>query len=470
MDKELLRKLPKIDDLVENIRIKHLVKSIPHSVVLDCARTVINERRKQIVCCDSTRETVVLDMDVIIDEIISKAQESMQPSLRAVINGTGVTLHTNLGRATLSEKACEQVLDVIKGYSNLEYNLNSGKRGSRYAHVEKIIEQVTGAESAMIVNNNAAATMLCFSAMSSNKELLVSRGELVEIGGSFRIPDIIDLSGARIVEVGSTNKTRITDYEGHITEETAALVKVHTSNYRIVGFTEDTSLDELVALGKRKKLPVIYDMGSGLMTSLVDFGIDEGTVVDALGTGIDIIMFSGDKLLGGPQAGIIAGKKKYIDMMKDHPLARVVRVDKMTLAAMEATVSEYYYEGEKENIPVLKMITQPSKTLYRRAKLLKNEIEVNCRHTDAVISASVCKVGGGSAPSSDVKSYVVEILFKNAEANSIEMKLRMGEPPIICRISHNRICIDMMTVSDDDVYIIAKRLSECDASISESEM
>ena len=333
--RELLRKIPKIDEVLQDERLFFFTESTPRAVIVDSAREVIDELRKDIL---EGRRSQVGTKETLMTEIVARITGKKKKSLRRVINATGVVLHTNLGRANLSDKACESIMDVARNYTNLEYDVKRGSRGSRHDHVEKILTKITGAEAAMVVNNNAAATMLCLSALAKDKEVIVSRGELVEIGGSFRVPEIMEQSGARLMDVGTTNKTKPSDYLNAYHEgETGALMKVHTSNYRILGFTQEVELPEMVELGKKLNLPVIYDMGSGLMADLTDCGVDEPTVLDALKTGIDVILFSGDKLLGGPQGGIIAGKKEYIDKMKAHPLARAFRVDKMTLAAMEAT-------------------------------------------------------------------------------------------------------------------------------------
>ena len=362
----LLRGLPKIDELLLDEQLVFFMESTPRAVVVDTAREIIDKLRKDILSGDLK---AVPAREEIIENICDTITGKKKHNLVTLVNATGVILHTNLGRANLCKTAVEQILKVADSYSNLEYDVKKGARGSRHDHVEKIITKITGAEAAMVVNNNAAATMLCLSAMAFGKEVITSRGELVEIGGSFRIPDIMEQSGAHLKEVGTTNKTKPSDYRNaYNPETTGAFMKVHTSNYRIVGFTQEVTLKEMVALGKEYGLPVIYDMGSGLMTDLSRYGVDEPTVVDALRDGADVVLFSGDKLLGGPQGGILIGKKEYIDRMKRHPLARAFRVDKMTLAAMEATFFEYMdMEDAKRNIPVLQMITVSQEELKKRA-------------------------------------------------------------------------------------------------------
>ena len=369
-----------------------------------------------------------------------------------------MVLHTNLGRANLSDKACESIMDVARNYTNLEYDVKRGSRGSRHDHVEKILTKITGAEAAMVVNNNAAATMLCLSALAKDKEVIVSRGELVEIGGSFRVPEIMEQSGARLMDVGTTNKTKPSDYLNAYHEgETGALMKVHTSNYRILGFTQEVELPEMVELGKKLNLPVIYDMGSGLMADLTDCGVDEPTVLDALKTGIDVILFSGDKLLGGPQGGIIAGKKEYIDKMKAHPLARAFRVDKMTLAAMEATFFEYSdIRQARKTIPVLNMITTPAAELKDKAERLAGEIRRTTHHFTVEVEACKDQVGGGSAPTVLLDGYAVAVQGRTLAPEKIERLLRKEEIPIIIRITHNQVYLDVRTIREDEFeYIVA---------------
>lgn len=387
-----------------------------------------------------------------MDKIIDKLMEKKQRSLRKIINATGVVLHTNLGRAKLSEAVGRSILEVSNNYSTLEYNVKTGMRGSRHDHVENLIKKITGAEAAMIVNNNAAATMLCLSSIAAGRDVVVSRGELVEIGGSFRIPDIMKQSGATLVEVGATNKTRIEDYKKAIdVEKTGALMKVHTSNYRILGFTEQATLSELVKLGKEENLPVIYDMGSGLLVDLRAYGIDEPTVIESLRTGIDVILFSGDKLLGGPQGGIIAGKKEYINAMKTHPLARILRVDKMTLAAMEETF-RVYLDSEKAmaEIPVLSMIAIPPMELKHRAEKMARKLD----HQKDIYKVGVVdtedQVGGGTAPTSQLKGCAITVTSDYISTEKLERELRSWQIPIIIRIFKDKVYINLRTITEEE--------------------
>lgn len=453
--RELLRKIPKIDEVLQDERLFFFTESTPRAVIVDSVREVIDELRKDIL---EGRRSQVGTKETLMTEIVARITGKKKKSLRRVINATGVVLHTNLGRANLSDKACESIMDVARNYTNLEYDVKRGSRGSRHDHVEKILTKITGAEAAMVVNNNAAATMLCLSALAKDKEVIVSRGELVEIGGSFRVPEIMEQSGARLMDVGTTNKTKPSDYLNAYHEgETGALMKVHTSNYRILGFTQEVELPEMVELGKKLNLPVIYDMGSGLMADLTDCGVDEPTVLDALKTGIDVILFSGDKLLGGPQGGIIAGKKEYIDKMKAHPLARAFRVDKMTLAAMEATFFEYSdIRQARKTIPVLNMITTPAAELKDKAERLAGEIRRTTNNFTVEVEACKDQVGGGSAPTVLLDGYAVAVQGRTLAPEKIERLLRKEEIPIIIRITHNQVYLDVRTIREDEFeYIVA---------------
>ena len=453
--RELLRKIPKIDEVLQDERLFFFTESTPRAVIVESVREVTQELRKDIL---EGRRNQVGTKETLMTEIVARITGKKKKSLRRVINATGVVLHTNLGRANLSDKACESIMDVARNYTNLEYDVKRGSRGSRHDHVEKILTKITGAEAAMVVNNNAAATMLCLSALAKDKEVIVSRGELVEIGGSFRVPEIMEQSGAKLMDVGTTNKTKPSDYLNAYHEgETGALMKVHTSNYRILGFTQEVELPEMVELGKKLNLPVIYDMGSGLMADLTDYGVDEPTVLDALRTGIDVILFSGDKLLGGPQGGIIAGKKEFIDKMKAHPLARAFRVDKMTLAAMEATFFEYSdIRQARRTIPVLNMITTPAGELKCRAERLAGDIRSAVHNFTVEVEACKDQVGGGSAPTVLLDGYAVAVQGKTLAPEKIERLLRREEIPIIVRITHNQVYLDVRTIREDEFeYIVA---------------
>lgn len=450
----LLRGLPKIDELLLDEQLFFFMESTPRSVVVDAAREIIDELRREIL--SGEREDTP-EKDELIAEICDRITGKKKRNLRTLINATGVVLHTNLGRSNLCRAAVESVTAVADSYSNLEYDLKKGARGLRHDHVEKIIAKITGAEAAMVVNNNAAATMLCLSAMAFGKEVITSRGELVEIGGSFRIPEIMEQSGAHLKEVGTTNKTKPSDYRNaYDPEKTGALMKVHTSNYRILGFTQEVTLKEMVDLGKEMNLPVIYDMGSGLMADLTRYGVDEPTVLDAVNDGADVVLFSGDKLLGGPQGGILIGKKEYIDRMKKHPLARAFRVDKMTLAAMEATFFEYLdMENAKKTIPVLQMITVSGEELQNKADRL---IEAIKARTDAfTLGSEPCKdqVGGGSAPTVRLNGIAVSIASETVPAERLERLFRRAETPVIVRVAHDKVLLSVRTIKEEEIETAA---------------
>lgn len=454
----LLRELPKIDELLLDEQLIFFMETTPRAVVVNAAREIIDTLRKQILAGERSE---LPSRTMLIEEICEAVTGKKKRNLRTLINATGVVLHTNLGRANLCKNAVESVLAVADSYSNLEYDVKKGARGSRHDHVEKIISKITGAEAAMVVNNNAAATMLCLSALAYGKEVITSRGELVEIGGSFRIPDIMEQSGAILKEVGTTNKTKPTDYiNAYDAERTGAFLKVHTSNYRIVGFTQEVTLKEMVGLGKEYHVPVIYDMGSGLMADLTRYGVDEPTVVDALKDGADVVLFSGDKLLGGPQGGILIGKKEYIDRMKKHPLARALRVDKMTLAAMEATFFEYLdMESAKKNVPVLKMITMDEETLYHRARIL---MEAIWKKTDEFqLNWCDCydQVGGGSAPTVRLNGKAVTVYSSKVSAEKLERLLRKADVPVIVRVSQDVVMLSVRTIKDTEFDIVADALA-----------
>ena len=452
MKEQLLRKLPKVDTLCQTQELTSLRQEYGDRAVVDAVRQVLAQLRQGIL------ESSVQELpsfDALHGQIRDRVIRNDLPSLRTVINGTGIILHTNLGRACLSEKAAQAAADAARQYSNLEYNIASGQRGTRYAHIEELLCRLTGAESALVVNNNAAAVLLVLSALTQGGQVVVSRGELVEIGGSFRVPDIMEACGAQLKEVGATNKTHLADYQKAITPNTKALMKVHTSNYRIVGFTETPSLSALVELGHQNGLPVIEDLGSGCLINLVPFGIrDEPTVQDSLKAGVDVVSFSGDKLLGGPQAGIILGKKKYIDILKKHPLTRAMRVDKMTLAALETTLRSYE-QGCLEEIPVLDMLSVSSETLQQKANDLASML------TDSGVNASIVpvesRVGGGSLPNHSLPSFAVAL---TGDVNSLEEKLRLGLHPIIGRIHNEMYLLDMRTLWETDFPVIVASILE----------
>lgn len=449
--KELLRKIPKVDELLRASALAEPLAQYGDRAVTEAIRAELDVLRQGIL---AGQITAVPESAELCQQIGKRVQRDSLPSFRRILNGTGIILHTNLGRACLSEKAANAVYEASKSYSNLEFNLDTGKRGSRYSHVEGILCRLTGAESALVVNNNAAAVLLILSALTKGGQVVVSRGELVEIGGSFRIPEIMEACGAQLKEVGATNKTHLRDYERAISEQTKALMNVHTSNYRIIGFSESPNLSDLVELGHQYNLPVIEDLGSGCLLDLNRFGIhDEPSVQDSLKAGVDVVSFSGDKLLGGPQAGIILGKKKYLDVLKKHPLNRAMRVDKMTLAALEATLQSY--EKNCEEIPVISMLAATEEALHEKAKKLASMLRST--GIDAEILPTEGRVGGGSVPNHALLSYAVA--FGN-DVNILEEKLRTGLHPIIGRIHEGKYLLDVRTLFEEDFPTIVEALKE----------
>lgn len=450
-----LRKLPKVDEVLQDERLFLLYEDTPRPFILEAVRETIDGFRVRIL-------NGSLDEPPSREEIIRLTLESVgvkkKKVLRRVLNATGVVLHTNLGRARLSASAAAAVYEIAAAYCTLEYDPGSGERGSRHDIVEGIIKRVTGAQAAMAVNNNAAAAILVLAALAQGKEVVVSRGELVEIGGSFRIPDVMSESGAVLREVGATNKTKITDYRSaYVKDATALFMKVHTSNYRIVGFTEEVNLSDMAELGRELSVPVVYDMGNGLMVDLKRYGINEPTVTAALDTGADVVMFSGDKLLGGPQSGIIVGKKIYIDQMKKHPLARAFRVDKMTLAALEATFMQYIdKEKALKEIPVLRMLSANPADLKERANRLKVMLEAGCPYFQYEVESCIGQVGGGSAPMDSLPGYAVSVCREGFRADKLERKLREAEIPVIVRISHDKVLLDVRTLEDEEFSLAVR--------------
>ncbi len=447
----LLRQIPKVTAFFQVDSIAALQQRYSAPAVTAWIRQVLDALRQDIL---HSRVEKLPSLEELCAQVEALARRESIPSLRPVINGTGVILHTNLGRGCLSDRAADAVRDIARGYSTLEYQVEAGGRGSRHSHVADLLCQLTGAEDAMVVNNNAAAVMLILSTLAKGGEVITSRGELVEIGGSFRVPDIMELCGSHLREVGTTNKTHLYDYERAINENTRALLKVHTSNYRIVGFTESLPLEEIVALGQRTGLPVVEDLGSGSLVELEPYGIhDEPTVQHSIRAGVDVVCFSGDKLLGGPQAGIIVGKKTLISQMKRHPLARAIRVDKMTLAALQATLSAYQdlQQAERE-IPTLAMLAAKPEALKAKAEALQQlltEAGVSCR----VIPQSG-PVGGGSVPTQLLPTYAVS-LDTSLTPNALEEALRCREKPIIGRISDGAYLLDLRTLFPADFpYIV----------------
>ncbi|NPA48866.1 MAG: L-seryl-tRNA(Sec) selenium transferase [Thermodesulfobacteria bacterium] len=453
----LLRKIPAVHELLETLRRKR--PRFSEKLLTQAARKATEIVREEIL--KGSRRSLSPEETLKVAETVLERLE--RPHLRRVVNATGVVVHTNLGRSILPQEALEAVVEISAHYSNLEFDLQTGKRGSRYVHVEEILLELTGAEAALVVNNNAAAVLITLNTLAAGKEVIVSRGELVEIGGSFRIPDVMARSGAILREVGATNRTHLRDYEAAINENTALLMKVHKSNYAIVGFTKEVSGKELVDLGRRYGLPVIEDLGSGCFVDFSKYGLlKEPTVQEVLATGVDVVTFSGDKLLGGPQAGIILGRKDFIAAIRKNPLNRAVRIDKMTLAALEATLRLYRDEKEAvEKIPTLRMITTPPETLKRRARRLKNKLrKVLPPETEIQVVETISRVGGGALPLASPRSYAVALRSPKFSPARLEAALRAAEPPIIARIEDEALLFDLRTILPGEENLIVETLAQ----------
>lgn len=453
LDQELrmkLRRIPSVHSLMESPVGRELIERYGHAEVATATAELLDEVRRQYLQGNEPEDFADPDdLDGLFEKLYDRLFQRTRPNLQRVVNASGVILHTNLGRAPLPESVLDHVRMVATGYSNLEFDVQRNKRGSRQDHVEKLLRELTGAESAMVVNNNAAAVLLVLSAVASHKRVIVSRGELVEIGGSFRIPDVMEQSGAELVEVGTTNKTHERDYAKAIDEDTAVLLKVHTSNYRIIGFTADVSLERLVALGRKYGVPVMHDLGSGFLLSTDQPGWpDEPSVQQAIAAGADIVTFSGDKLLGGPQAGIICGSKELVAACRDHPLARALRIDKLTLAALEATLLLYRHpERAVDELPVLRMLRQNEEQMRQRAE----QLLVRCRGSlgdswTFELVRGESRVGGGAMPEYGLGTWMVRVQKRDRPAHVLQRLLLAADPPILTRIERDCVMIDPRTI------------------------
>ncbi|WBW95831.1 L-seryl-tRNA(Sec) selenium transferase [Oceanirhabdus sp. W0125-5] len=458
MNRELLRNLPKVDELLDSNEIKKLLEEVMRPIVVESVREAIDQVRSEIL----SGEREKLGEDEVLSIALKNIKRKNSTNLRRIINATGTVIHTNLGRSLLSKQAMENVINAASNYSNLEYDVEKGKRGSRYSHIEDLIVKITGAEAAMVVNNNAAAVMLVLNTLCKDKEAIVSRGQLVEIGGSFRVPDVMKFSNAKLIEVGTTNRTHDYDYENAINEDTGVLLKVHTSNFKILGFTEEVSIEDMVELGNKYSLPVVEDIGSGVLVDYTKYGfVYEPTVQESIKKGIDVVTFSGDKMLGGPQAGIIAGKKKYIDMMKKNQLTRALRIDKMTLAALEGTLKHYLDESDAiENIPSLNMILMNSEDIKKKAYKLKRKLVKVTDKFDFNVDMDFSMVGGGSMPTERIKSYVIKVKGYEMKPALIEKKLRECETPVVVRVSGDSVIMDLRTIKEDEFNFIVDAFKE----------
>ncbi|MFH1031978.1 MAG: L-seryl-tRNA(Sec) selenium transferase [Chloroflexota bacterium] len=449
-----LRHLPSVDRIISDERIKPFEATFPHELLVTVTRQVLENERLSITGGKSASL-----VDEIVTSILARLHNLETASLRPVINATGVVLHTNLGRAPLSRETIAAMNTISKGYSNLEFELDTGNRGSRQTHIESLLRQLTGAESALVVNNNASAVLLGLTALAKRKEVIVSRGQAVEIGGGFRIPDVMAQSGAKLIEVGTTNSTYISDYEQAVTPRTVALLRVHSSNFKVVGFTHSVSIEELTALGKKHNIMVLDDLGSGCFIDTSAFGLaPEPMVQQSISAGSDLTFFSGDKLVGGPQAGIIIGKKELIAKLAKHPLARAMRIDKVRLAGLAATLIHYLKGEAIEKIPVWSMLAMPLSEIERRARIWADVLGNLAQVVDGE-----SMIGGGSLPGSTLPSKLVAIGGHNKKGKSVvqtlAQRLRQAETPVIARISGDALLLDPRSVlpEEDEVVLAALR-------------
>ncbi|MFC1822922.1 L-seryl-tRNA(Sec) selenium transferase [Thermodesulfobacteriota bacterium] len=456
----LLKQIPGVDRLLAHPEISALLGRHPRQLVQRAINTCLDEIRKRILQGETPSES---DLSLLeISKAVSKKLDQLsQSSFRSVINATGIVVHTNLGRSILTERVLRKFRPLSGGYSNLEYDLKAGKRGSRYSHVEGILKELTGAEAAMVVNNNAAAVLIALETLAKDREVVASRGELVEIGGSFRIPDVMRKSGAKMIEVGATNKTHLSDFEEVIGPDTALLLKVHRSNFQIVGFTEEVTTSELVQLGGKYGLPVMEDLGSGCLVDFSKYGLlKEPTVHEVLAQGADLVTFSGDKLLGGPQAGIILGRADLVEAIRKNQLNRALRIDKLTLLALEETLSIYRDENAaRREIPTLRMIFQPLKSLKTKAQRLRKLMGKLKSENYAIELVEGCsKVGGGAMPLLELPSCLLALSPKELSAHRMEEWLRSYDPPIITRVEKDRVLLDVRTIQEKELKTVARAL------------
>ena len=465
--KEILRSLPAVDELLRQESISEAVETHPRTLVVRAIRNVLERMRQAILNGTLASDSQGFEQANMVEEILAEIQDLASFTLRRVINGTGIIVHTNLGRSLLCQDALDRLQLIGSGYSNLEYDLEAGKRGSRYVHAEAILCEITGAEGALVVNNNAGAVVLALNTLAQGKEVVVSRGQLVEIGGSFRIPDIMSRSGARLREVGCTNRTHLSDYEGAIGPETALLLDVHASNYQIVGFTAEVGLKELVELGRKHAVPVMQDLGSGCFVDVTPFGLQgEPLVQDTVRSGADVITFSGDKLLGGTQAGIILGKRELIAELRRNPLTRALRVDKLTLAALEATLRLYRdHDTAIQAIPTLNMIATDQKTLADRAHVLVEALRANIpKSIEVTTMDGSSMVGGGALPTQTLPTKLVAISSKEASAARLEAHFRGYMPPIIGRVEQELFLLDVRTLQPGDEEVIVAAAAKLESA------
>jgi L-seryl-tRNA(Ser) seleniumtransferase len=462
MSNHLLRSLPSIERLLERPLAHRLASELSRERVRDLLREITDELRDNFSRDGSFSTSEAQSLTELIEgRLARKANESSQSSLRRVINATGVILHTNLGRAPLARQAVDAVAEIASGYSSLEYDLERGERGHRESHCRRLLARLTGSQSSVVANNNAAAVMLVLNTLAEGGEVIVSRGELIEIGGSFRIPDVMGKSGAVLREVGTTNRTRVEDYERAINDRTKLILRVHPSNFKVIGFTERPSVHQIADLAKRRGLASFEDLGSGCLIDLAPYGVkDEPVVSESLNAGISVVSFSGDKMLGGPQAGIIAGSKEIIDRVRKNPLMRALRVDKMTYAAIEATLRVYDRGRALSEIPVIRAISAGSEQIGRRAEALSKSIaKIKDSGLSTGVEEGVSVIGGGSAPEVKLPTVLVTLQSVTMSAARLEERLRNYAIPIITRTERERILLDLRTVAEDDEPVLLEAIA-----------
>lgn len=456
----LLRNLPAVDRVMREAEAQSLTDQFSPDLLTEAIQSRIASLRRQLLTAGALSDPSLLTPAAIAQSAALLCGELFKPSLRKVINATGTLLHTNLGRAPLAPQALRAIETVAAGYSTLEMDMNTGKRGERFSHVETLLCRLTGAEAALVVNNNAGAVLLALTALGRGREAIVSRGELVEIGGSFRIPEVMEAGGLKLREVGSTNRTHLRDYENAIGEETVILLKVHTSNYRIVGFTSDVSSAELVELGHKHRLLVLEDLGSGLLADLSSYGLcPEPTVSDLVSSGVDVVTFSGDKLLGGPQAGLIVGRKDLVRKIAAHPLARALRIDKLTLAALEATLRLYLQPHKAQvDIPVLSMFATKAQTQKDRCEALRQRLQEHDVAARLELVEDVSRVGGGAMPLTELPDWALAIWPRNVSVAELAERLRGYTPALIARTRQDALLVNLRAVFPAEDYLLTRLL------------
>ncbi len=477
MANNVFKNIPSVNELLETPALKNLVERVSHNAVVGEVRSFLDELRKEVSTRADDIDLPIPSTGEIAETIAGWISKAEQPRLHPVINATGILLHTGLGRAPMAAEAVEAVVAVAGSYASLEVDPESGQRSQRIQSVEKLLCELTGAEAAAVVNNNAGATLLTLAALATNQQVIVSRGELIEIGGSYRLPEVMAAGGAILREVGTTNKTRAADFDDACGEETAALMRVHTSNYRIVGFTSAPTVEELVAVARKNDIAMIDDIGSGALTDFSKYGVaEEPVAADSIRAGADVVLFSGDKLLGGPQCGIVVGKSKFIDMIIKHPLMRALRVDKMTLAALTATLQLHRDPVKAESsVPLLKLLTTSTENLKGRAERLAPQLAELSSVASAEAVEDRAQLGGGSVPAQDIPTWCVALQPANMSVTQFAKQLRIGSPSIFGRVQNDRVLLDLRTVFpnqeamlSDAIGRIGQPESDTQASVSAS--